>query len=87
MYFTEIWNICDAIAVILFFIGFVIRIQEHYVLYGRIFYCVGVIFWYIRILEIFGVNKYLGPYVMMIGKMVSELELLLIVPCCEERVY
>jgi hypothetical protein len=24
------------------------------------------------VLDIFGVNKYLGPYVMMIGKMVSN---------------
>ena len=38
---------------------------------GRVFYCVDIIFWYVRILDVFGVNKYLGPYVMMIGKMVS----------------
>ena len=40
---------------------------------GRVFYCVDIIFWYVRILDIFSVNKYLGPYVMMIGKMVSTL--------------
>ena len=27
--------------------------------------------WIIRLLDIFSVNKYLGPYVVMIGKMVS----------------
>ena len=40
---------------------------------GRVFYCVDIIFWYVRILDIFSVNKYLGPYVMMIGKMVSNM--------------
>ena len=38
---------------------------------GRVFYCVDIIFWYIRILDLFSVNKYLGPFVMMIGSMVS----------------
>uniref|UniRef100_A0A3B5LYB0 Ion transport domain-containing protein n=1 Tax=Xiphophorus couchianus TaxID=32473 RepID=A0A3B5LYB0_9TELE len=41
--------------------------------YGRVIYCVDIIFWYIRVLDIFGVNKYLGPYVMMIGKMMIDM--------------
>uniref|UniRef100_A0A674PJL1 Transient receptor potential cation channel subfamily M member 3 n=1 Tax=Takifugu rubripes TaxID=31033 RepID=A0A674PJL1_TAKRU len=41
--------------------------------YGRVIYCVNIIYWYIRLLEIFGVNKYLGPYVMMIGKMMIDM--------------
>uniref|UniRef100_A0A8D3A4G1 Transient receptor potential cation channel subfamily M member 3 n=1 Tax=Scophthalmus maximus TaxID=52904 RepID=A0A8D3A4G1_SCOMX len=41
--------------------------------YGRVIYCVNIIYWYIRLLDIFGVNKYLGPYVMMIGKMMIDM--------------
>uniref|UniRef100_A0A668UYG1 Uncharacterized protein n=1 Tax=Oreochromis aureus TaxID=47969 RepID=A0A668UYG1_OREAU len=46
---------------------------EPYMGYGRVIYCIDIIFWYIRVLDIFGVNKYLGPYVMMIGKMMIDM--------------
>lgn len=53
-------------------IGAVLRLQtnEYYFLCGRALYCVDIIFWYIRILELFAVSKRLGPYVVIIGKMV-----------------
>uniref|UniRef100_A0A8C0IM16 Transient receptor potential cation channel subfamily M member 1 n=1 Tax=Chelonoidis abingdonii TaxID=106734 RepID=A0A8C0IM16_CHEAB len=47
--------------------------NQPYMGYGRVIYCVDIIFWYIRVLDIFGVNKYLGPYVMMIGKMMIDM--------------
>uniref|UniRef100_A0A8C5GTV7 Transient receptor potential cation channel, subfamily M, member 1b n=1 Tax=Gouania willdenowi TaxID=441366 RepID=A0A8C5GTV7_GOUWI len=47
--------------------------HEPYMGYGRVIYCIDIIFWYIRVLDIFGVNKYLGPYVMMIGKMMIDM--------------
>ena len=34
-------------------------------------YAVDVILWILRILEMFAANKHLGPYVVMIGKMVG----------------
>jgi hypothetical protein len=43
-----------------------------YVIYFQVMYCVSIIFWYVRIMDLFAVSKYLGPYVMMIGKMVSH---------------
>uniref|UniRef100_A0A3Q2Y0A0 Ion transport domain-containing protein n=1 Tax=Hippocampus comes TaxID=109280 RepID=A0A3Q2Y0A0_HIPCM len=46
---------------------------DPYMGYGRVIYCIDIIFWYIRVLDIFGVNKYLGPYVMMIGKMMIDM--------------
>ena len=71
VYCSEVWNICDSIAVLMFAIGVIMRFYPGMMLQGRVFYCVDIIFWYIRVLEIFSVNKYLGPYVMMIGKMVG----------------
>lgn len=72
VWLQEYWNITDLVAISVFMIGAVLRLQNQpYMGYGRVIYCVDIIFWYIRVLDIFGVNKYLGPYVMMIGKMVS----------------
>uniref|UniRef100_A0A8C4QA85 Transient receptor potential cation channel, subfamily M, member 1a n=1 Tax=Eptatretus burgeri TaxID=7764 RepID=A0A8C4QA85_EPTBU len=74
VWLQEYWNIMDLMAICTFTFGVVLRIQEQpYMSYGRVIYCVDIIFWYIRVLDIFGVNKYLGPYVMMIGKMMIDM--------------
>lgn len=71
VWLQEYWNVTDLIAILLFSVGMVLRLQDLPLRSdGRVIYCVNIIYWYIRLLDIFGVNKYLGPYVMMIGKMV-----------------
>ncbi|XP_041442670.1 transient receptor potential cation channel subfamily M member 1-like isoform X1 [Xenopus laevis] len=74
VWLEEYWNITDLVAISVFLIGAILRLQNQpYMGYGRVIYCVDIIFWYIRVLDIFGVNKYLGPYVMMIGKMMIDM--------------
>ncbi|XP_047451936.1 transient receptor potential cation channel subfamily M member 1-like isoform X2 [Mugil cephalus] len=74
VWMEEYWNITDLAAIITFLLGLMLRLQhEPYMGYGRVIYCIDIIFWYIRVLDIFGVNKYLGPYVMMIGKMMIDM--------------
>ncbi|XP_036909683.1 transient receptor potential cation channel subfamily M member 1 isoform X3 [Sturnira hondurensis] len=74
VWLQEYWNVTDLVAISVFMIGAVLRLQKQpYMGYGRVIYCVDIIFWYIRVLDIFGVNKYLGPYVMMIGKMMIDM--------------
>ncbi|CAL8325183.1 unnamed protein product [Gadus morhua 'NCC'] len=74
VWLEEYWNITDLAAIITFLMGLMLRLQhEPYLGYGRVIYCIDIIFWYIRVLDIFGVNKYLGPYVMMIGKMMIDM--------------
>ncbi|XP_041650642.1 transient receptor potential cation channel subfamily M member 1 [Cheilinus undulatus] len=74
VWLEEYWNITDLVAISTFLIGLMLRLQhEPYMGYGRVIYCIDIIFWYIRVLDIFGVNKYLGPYVMMIGKMMIDM--------------
>ncbi|OCT87006.1 hypothetical protein XELAEV_18020697mg [Xenopus laevis] len=74
VWLQEYWNITDLVAISVFLIGAILRLQSQpYMGYGRVIYCVDIIFWYIRVLDIFGVNKYLGPYVMMIGKMMIDM--------------
>ncbi|XP_034018663.1 transient receptor potential cation channel subfamily M member 1-like [Thalassophryne amazonica] len=74
VWLEDYWNITDLVAISVFLVGLLLRLQmEPYLGYGRVIYCVDIIFWYIRVLDIFGVNKYLGPYVMMIGKMMIDM--------------
>ncbi|XP_044213224.1 transient receptor potential cation channel subfamily M member 1-like isoform X1 [Thunnus albacares] len=74
VWLEDYWNITDLVAICVFLLGLLLRLQsEPYMGYGRVIYCVDIIFWYIRVLDIFGVNKYLGPYVMMIGKMMIDM--------------
>ncbi|XP_077372971.1 transient receptor potential cation channel subfamily M member 1b isoform X3 [Festucalex cinctus] len=74
VWLEEYWNITDLVAISTFLLGLMLRLQhEPYMGYGRVIYCIDIIFWYIRVLDIFGVNKYLGPYVMMIGKMMIDM--------------
>ncbi|XP_032380567.1 transient receptor potential cation channel subfamily M member 1b isoform X4 [Etheostoma spectabile] len=74
VWLEEYWNITDLAAICTFLLGLMLRLQnEPYMGYGRVIYCIDIIFWYIRVLDIFGVNKYLGPYVMMIGKMMIDM--------------
>uniref|UniRef100_A0A8C7ZQY8 Transient receptor potential cation channel, subfamily M, member 1b n=1 Tax=Oryzias sinensis TaxID=183150 RepID=A0A8C7ZQY8_9TELE len=74
VWLEDYWNITDLVAICTFLFGMILRLQnEPYLGYGRVIYCIDIIFWYIRVLDIFGVNKYLGPYVMMIGKMMIDM--------------
>uniref|UniRef100_A0AAQ6IU29 Transient receptor potential cation channel, subfamily M, member 1a n=1 Tax=Anabas testudineus TaxID=64144 RepID=A0AAQ6IU29_ANATE len=74
VWLEDYWNITDLAAISVFVFGLLLRLEnEPYMGYGRVIYCVDIIFWYIRVLDIFGVNKYLGPYVMMIGKMMIDM--------------
>uniref|UniRef100_A0A1Y1MC38 Transient receptor potential cation channel trpm n=2 Tax=Photinus pyralis TaxID=7054 RepID=A0A1Y1MC38_PHOPY len=69
----NMWNPCDAIAIIFFLVGVSLRLQNETSEIGRVMYCVDSIYWYLRILNILGVNKYLGPLVTMMGKMVKNM--------------
>ncbi|XP_050595313.1 transient receptor potential cation channel trpm isoform X3 [Bombus affinis] len=69
----NMWNPCDAAAIIFFQIGLALRLRHSTLDIGRVIYCVDSIYWYLRILNILGVNKYFGPLVTMMGKMVKNM--------------
>ena len=39
------WNGCDAFFVVEFFIGFIIRLNEETMDYGRVLYCLNIVYW------------------------------------------
>ena len=59
----------DALAIILFFVGFGLRMNGN-LSAGRIVYAIDLMLFIMRVLELFYVDKTLGPYVVMIGRMV-----------------
>ncbi|XP_071043115.1 transient receptor potential cation channel trpm-like [Parasteatoda tepidariorum] len=67
------WNPCDLAVIIFFFVGMSLRLNPATKDYGRVIYCLDIMYWYIRSLDFLSVNKYLGPYVTMIGKMVIDM--------------
>ena len=68
---SSYWNIWDAIVIVLFFLAFGLR-TGGLLIQGRITYAIDLMLFIVRILEIFYVDRTLGPYVVMIGKMVSS---------------
>ncbi|XP_017541300.1 transient receptor potential cation channel subfamily M member 7 isoform X1 [Pygocentrus nattereri] len=74
VWFSDYFNISDFIAIIMFVVGFGLRFGSGNIfIAGRIVYCLNIIFWYVRLLDILAVNQQAGPYVMMIGKMVANM--------------
>eukprot|EP00794_Sanderia_malayensis_P009475 gene9475-10465_t len=67
------WNICDAIAILLFYVGLGFRLNPSTIGPGHVIWSIDIIMWIIRLLEIFSFNKNLGPYVVMIEKMFKDL--------------
>ena len=75
VWFSDYFNVSDFLAIVTFFAGFGLRLAggEAFVP-GRTVYCLNIVFWYVRLLDILAVNQQAGPYVMMIAKMVSPAE-------------
>lgn len=72
IWFSEYWNISDFIAILLFLAGLAMRWQaDSYRAAGRITYCLDIIFWFIRVMDLLAVNQHAGPYLTMITKMVG----------------
>ncbi|XP_060893733.1 transient receptor potential cation channel subfamily M member 6 isoform X3 [Labrus mixtus] len=74
IWFSEYWNISDFIAILLFLVGLGMRLlAEPYRTAGRISYCMDIIFWFVRLMDLLAVNKHAGPYLTMITKMTSNM--------------
>lgn len=44
---SDVWNCCDALFVVEFFIAMIFRLQSGYTLQvGRVLYCLNIVYWY-----------------------------------------
>uniref|UniRef100_A0A673CAD5 non-specific serine/threonine protein kinase n=1 Tax=Sphaeramia orbicularis TaxID=375764 RepID=A0A673CAD5_9TELE len=74
IWFSEYWNINDFIAIILFLVGLVMRlVPGPFQTAGRLSYCLDIIFWFVRVLDLLAVNQHAGPYLTMITKMTRNM--------------
>lgn len=72
VWFCEYWNLSDFLAILLFLAGLALRCHgEPYRTAGRISYCLDLIFWFVRVLDLLAVNQHAGPYLTIITKMVG----------------
>ena len=68
---SSYWNVWDTFVIGLFFLGFGLHMGGLSI-EGRIVYAIDLMLFMIRILEIFYLDKTLGPIAVMIGRMVSS---------------
>lgn len=74
VWFGEYWNVTDFLAIVLFLVGLGLRWDSgSYRTAGRITYCLDIIFWYVRVLDLLAVNQHAGAYLTMITKMTSNM--------------
>nr|XP_015818776.2 transient receptor potential cation channel subfamily M member 4 [Nothobranchius furzeri] len=73
VYFQDVWNKFDLIAIILFITGLISRMFEQTYEYGRDALCVDYMVFTLRLIHIFAIHKQLGPKIIIVGKMVKDI--------------
>lgn len=71
----SVWNIIDLLMHLLFFVSVMARclLKSDEFYYARLAYAITLTTFILRIMHFFSVTRYLGPKVVMIGKMVSQI--------------
>eukprot|EP00794_Sanderia_malayensis_P003485 gene3485-3983_t len=79
-YFSSAWNIADFVSLMAFLTATVLRYiawndnNKNYLIAARIIHATDVVIFIIRLLQIFSVNKHLGPKLVMIRRMLHDLK-------------
>ncbi|VDI37874.1 transient receptor potential cation channel subfamily M member 3 [Mytilus galloprovincialis] len=79
VHYSQLWNVWDSIAIWFFMIGVGLRFHPYTLLSSRVVYTVNIVLWIMRILEILSVNKYLGPYLKIISKLLRDMSYFIII--------
>ncbi|KAK0425602.1 hypothetical protein QR680_009283 [Steinernema hermaphroditum] len=72
-FFASFWNIETSVAIIVFLLGFALRLSERHVAAGRVILAVDSVLWSIKLLDFMSIHPKLGPYITMAGKMVLQM--------------
>ncbi|CAF4831194.1 unnamed protein product [Rotaria socialis] len=69
------WNILDAAAICIYLVGFITRfiVIEQVFVISKIFMCIDLFLWYVRILHLFFAYERLGPKLLMIFNTMKDL--------------
>ncbi|CAF0872323.1 unnamed protein product [Rotaria sordida] len=79
-FLDDAWNTLDAIAIFVYLIGFFTRfiVIEAAFIVSKIFMCIDLCLWYVRILHLFAAYERLGPKLLMIGNTMKDLAFFLV---------
>ena len=69
-YISNRWNIVDLCAIVTYFVGFALRVYPSTLEIGHLILALNVGIWVLRLLHVFYVHRVMGPYVVMIYRMV-----------------
>nr|KAI8744050.1 transient receptor potential cation channel subfamily M member 2-like [Biomphalaria glabrata] len=75
-YLKNKWNYLDIVCILLFALGISLRFvpDDDFMTAARVILSINLITFFFRILQIFSINKQLGPKLVMIGKMLQDLK-------------
>lgn len=75
LWWSSIWNKLDSICIPLFFVAIGLRMSgaPKVARIGQVVYALDLMLWVVRLLDVFTVSKRLGPYVVMIHRMLGDL--------------
>ncbi|CAC5414386.1 TRPM3 [Mytilus coruscus] len=79
VHYSQLWNVWDSIAILNFMIAVGLRFHPYTLQSSRVVYTVNIVLWIMRILEILSVNKYLGPYLKIISKLLRDMSYFIII--------
>ena len=86
-YFFDAWNIVDFISLTMFVVAAVLRYvaykngDQNYIIVARIIFATDISLFFIRLLQIFLVNRKMGPKIVMIREMVISFIHFFLVKC------
>jgi Ion transport protein. len=83
-YIQTHWNLLDVLAILLFYIGFTLRLYPSTYLAGVAFLAVDVFVWYIKLFQFYRMSSVLGPYIVMMWRMVRWLVFISNSKCMEK---
>lgn len=73
MWLSRWWNMCDAVFILSYLLLQPLRFYGPTFRWARVCICCNSIYWYLRLFEIFSVEKYLGPMVTIVGRMLVKM--------------
>uniref|UniRef100_A0A915BSL5 Transient receptor potential channel n=1 Tax=Parascaris univalens TaxID=6257 RepID=A0A915BSL5_PARUN len=81
-FFNSIWNILTTIALLSYFIGFILRANPPTSsTYGRVILASNSVMWSVKLLDFMSVHPRMGPYITMAGKMIQNMTYVVILLC------
>ncbi|XP_043535645.1 transient receptor potential cation channel subfamily M member 4a [Chiloscyllium plagiosum] len=72
LYYQDMWNKCDVLAILMFIAGVVGRMTSSWSEVGRVILCLDFMVFCFRLVHIFAVHKELGPKIIIVGKMIKD---------------